>query len=86
MLYDILVDGENLIDDDDEDLLGDDFRGYKQMLLVLQSQQVETGKSFLSEVLVRMFHGKKQGIHSTLSFDSAKFLLGRGEFVVIGWL
>ena len=64
MLYDILVDGENLIDDDDEDLLGDDFRGYKQMLLVLQSQQVETGKSFLSEVLVRMFHGKKQGIHN----------------------
>ena len=54
------------------------------MLLVLQSGQVDTGKSLLAEILVRIFHGRKQGIHSTLSFDGAKPLLGRGEPIAVG--
>ena len=79
---------EDLMDSDDSlsEAPEIEFRGYKQMLLVLQSQQVETGKSFLSEILLRIFHGKKIGLLSTLSFDSAKTLLGNGEPVVIGWL
>ena len=90
LIYNLLVDGQNDEDSDDSDESDNEneqaevFHGYKQMLLVLQSQAVETGKSFLSEILVRIFHGKKQGIHSTLTFDSAKNLLGKGEPVVIG--
>ena len=91
LLYNVLVDGasaEDIVDSDDSlsEAPEIEFRGYKQMLLVLQSQQVETGKSFMSEVLLRIFHGKKIGLLSTLSFDSAKTLLGNGEPVVIGWL
>ena len=88
LLYNILVDGGEPLgnldesDDDIEEPLAE-FRGYKQMLLVLQSKQVETGKSLLSELLLRIFHGKKTGLQSTVSFDSAKVLLGKGEPVVI---
>ena len=88
LLYNILVDsGEDLGDMEDSDDENDDqveeFRGYKQLLLVLQSKQVETGKSLLSEVLLRIFHGRKTGLQSTVSFDSAKVLLGKGDPVVI---
>ena len=38
-----------------------------------------------AEAVLRIFHGTKTGKHSTLSFESAKSLLGRGEPVVIGW-
>ena len=88
-MYNLLVDGgcdESGDEEEEDDATNDtvaEFSGYKQMMLVLQSQAVETGKSFLSEILVRIFHGKKMGVHSTLSFDSAKSLLGRGEPVVI---
>ena len=70
-------------DSDDEGDGEEDFHGYKQMLLVLQSKQVETGKSLLSEILLRIFHGRKTGLLSTVSFDSAKWLLGKGSPVVI---
>lgn len=62
----------------------EEFVGFKQMMLVLQSGEVETGKSFLSDVLLRIFYGGKHVKHSTLSFDSAKSLLGKGEPVIIG--
>ena len=71
-------------DDSDSEDQEVEFRGYKQMLLVLQSTEVETGKSFLSEIVTRLFHGKKTGILSTISFNSAKTLLGNGEPIVIG--
>jgi hypothetical protein len=88
LLYNILVDGEdcNTQEAELEETDEEEFRGYKQMLLVLQSGEVETGKSFLAEILLRIFHGRKHAIHSTLSFESAKSLLGKGEPVVIGWL
>ena len=90
LIYNLLVDGEQSEYSDDSDASdgemdqNDGFRGYKQMMVILQSQAVETGKSFFSEVLVRMFHGRKHGIFSTISFDSAKKLLGKGEPVIIG--
>jgi len=88
LLYNAVVDGEdcaqeNLDNGEENDPDDAGFHGHKQMLLVLQSNEVETGKSFISELLVRIFHGKKTGIFSTISFDSAKVLLGRGEPVVI---
>jgi plasmid replication initiation protein len=51
LIYNILVDGgrgEEMEDTDDSDSEDQEveFRGYKQMLLVLQSTEVETGKSF----------------------------------------
>ena len=58
--------------------------GYKQMILVLQSQCVETGKSFFCDILSRLFHCSKRNIHSVLSFESAKMLLSRGDPVIIG--
>ena len=93
--YNILVDGstgENYGDSDDGD--SDDgeneqeaeFRGYKQLLLVLQSTQVETGKSLLADIATRILHGRKTELKSTISFNCAKSLLGRGEPVVIGGL
>ena len=89
LLYNAVVDGEDSAQDNldiEEEIDHGDagFHGHKQMMLVLQSNEVETGKSFISELLVRIFHGKKTGIFSTISFDSAKVLLGRGEPVVIG--
>ena len=85
LLYNILVDaGDEGLDDLEDDTMTPTMRGYKQMLLVLQSPGVDTGKSFLSETLVRIFHGRKQGIFSTVSFDGIKPVLGRGEPVVIG--
>ena len=93
LIYGLLVDGEQNEDvdssDDEADVAmqeNDFFRGYKQMILILQSETVETGKSFLSEMLARMFHGSKHGISSTISFDSARKLLGKGEPVIIGKL
>ena len=91
LLYNILVDSsgedENMDDSEDSDNgeapNTEEFRGYKQMLLILRSKSVETGKSFLAELLLRMYHGKKRTLHSTLSFDSAKVLLGKGEPIVI---
>ena len=88
LIYNLLVDGE-MEDEDEVDLLesgdnGDKFRGYKQMILVLHSEHVETGKSFLCEVLARLFYGSKHGICSIISFDSARKLLGNGEPVIIG--
>ena len=86
--YNLVVDGEREEDEEensDNDNEEDCFlQGYKQMILILQSGTVETGKSFLCEVLARMFHGKKHGICSTISFDSARKLLGNGEPVIIG--
>ena len=89
LLYNILVDGgsseEGIDNSDSEDESNCDsrLRGYKQMLLVLRSQAVETGKSFIAEILLRLYHGKKTTLHSSLSFDSAKVLLGKGEPIVI---
>ena len=90
LIYNILVDGQDSSEDmDDSDDGGDtasspqEFRGYKQMLLVLSSQAVETGKSFLADLFLRIYHGKKRSLHSTLSFDSAKVLLSQGEPIVI---
>ena len=83
LLYNILVDGEDCDTDDQEPDDSSDI-GYKQMLLVLQSTEVETGKSFLADLILRIFHGVKTSKHATLSFESAKTLLGRGEPVVIG--
>lgn len=84
LLYNILIDeqgtGDYDIDQDEDEVM----HGYKQMLLVLQSQSVETGKSFFCELLSRIFHGKKRNIHSILSFESAKHLLSKGEPVIIG--
>ena len=89
ILYNCLVDGQdtNMQDEgneDDDAADEEEFVGYKQMMLVLQSGEVETGKSFLSDVLLRIFYGVKHVKHSTLSFDSAKSLLGKGEPVIIG--
>ena len=53
----------------------------KQMIIILQSLCVETG--FFCELLSRLFHGRKQDIHS---FESAKVLLSKGEPVIIGKL
>lgn len=93
LLYNILVDGdrEGPLDESDDEDGGpneDDitFHGYKQMILVLNSQEVETGKSFLAEVLLRIFHGRKIGLNSTISFDSSKEFLKKGEPIVIGGL
>lgn len=93
LLYNILVDGDrdgppgdDSEDSEDENADAEDqitFKGYKQMILILHSQAVETGKSFLAEILLRLFHGRKVGLHSTLSFDSAKILLKQGEVIVI---
>jgi len=90
LLYNCLVDGsgedENMDDEDSDNGEApntEEFRGYKQMLLVLRSKSVETGKSFLSELLLRIYHRKKRTLHSTLSFDSAKVLMGKGEPIVI---
>ena len=93
--YNLLVDDEepeNADSDSDEDTDGKDetkaetVTGYKQMIIILQSQCVETGKSFFCELLSRLFHGRKQDIHSVLSFESAKVLLSKGEPVIIGKL
>ena len=74
-------------DDSDKERDMEDFpRGYKQMMLVLHSHETETGKSLLAEILLRIFHGRKQGLHSVLSFDSAKTLFSKGEPIVIGSL
>lgn len=86
LIYPLLVDGEQNEDDESSDGNSAIFRGYKQMILVLQSETVETGKSFLCEVLARIFYGSKHGICSTVSFDSARRLLGKGEPVIIGEL
>jgi len=90
LCYNLLVDGttgENCGDSDDDDSDGveqeAEFRGYKQLLLVLQSNQVETGKSLLADIVTRIFHGRKTELKSTISFNCAKSLLGRGEPVVI---
>ena len=94
LIYNLLVDGDCDDEDEDEDEVMSDseisesmhrvkFMGYKQMMIILQSEAVETGKSFISELLVRIFHGKKAGIHSILSFDSAKSLIGKAEPVII---
>ena len=88
LLYNLLVDGgsdnlEDSSDSDEENEEGNSFRGYKQMLLILQSQGTDTGKSFLSEVLATIFHGKKYGIQSTLSFDVARGFLCKGEPIII---
>lgn len=89
LLYNILVDGDregpNSDSDDEDDLAQNEinFKGYKQMILILNSQEVETGKSFLAEILLRIFHGRKVGLHSTLSFESAKNCLRTGEPIVI---
>jgi len=82
LLYNLLIDEESNRDDepDEEDIM----HGYRQMILVLQSQSVETGKSFFCELMSRIFHGKKKNIHSILSFDSAKLLLSLGDPVIIG--
>ena len=85
LLYNVLVDGDsNISGEENEEDGADGLRGYKQLLLVLQSSECETGKSFLSDVLLRIFYGYKHAKHSTVSFDSAKVLLGNGEPVVIG--
>ena len=87
MLYNLLVDDEDAEGDESDTEESDDMthnRGYKQMMLILQSHCVETGKSFFSEILARIYHGKKQGINSLLSFEGAKVLLSKGEPVIIG--
>ena len=89
LLYNILVDGDREVpseDSEDENATVDDivFRGYKQMVLILNSQECETGKSFLAELMLRMYHGRKVAANSTLSFDSSKELLRKGEPIVIG--
>ena len=86
--YNALADGEDCNmekEDDDGGVEAEEFSGFKQMLLLFQSSEVETGKSFLADIVLRIFHGTKTSKHSTLSFESAKALLGRGEPVVIGW-
>ena len=82
LLYNLLIDEENKDADweNEEDVM----HGYKQMILVLQSRCVETGKSFFSELLSRIFHGRKQNIHSVLTFESAKILLSKGDPIIIG--
>ena len=86
--YNLLVDGERDGEPDDSedeaDEVVDQFRGYKQCILILNSQEVETGKSFLAELLLRIYHGRKVAANSTLSFDSAKEFLRKGEPIVIG--
>ena len=77
---------DNNDSDDESDSENDDLSGYKQMILILQSQCVETGKSFFCELLSRIFHGRKQDIHSVLSFESAKVMLSKGQPVIIGKL
>ena len=73
------------LDDDDSDNEDQEHLvGYKQMLVCLQSTEVETDKSFLSELATRLFYGKKQEILSTISFNSAKTMLGNGEPIIIG--
>ena len=88
LLYNVLIDDECSMEDshdsDEENNEREVVVGYKQMILVLQSQCVETGKSFFCELLSRMYHGKKQDIYSVLSFESAKWLLSKGEPVIIG--
>ena len=79
MLYNVLVDEESTDLNEETEL-----HGYKQMILILQSRCVETGKSFFSELLSRIYHGKKQNIHSVLSFESAKALLSKGDPIIIG--
>ena len=89
MLYNLLVDDEDAEGDESDTEESDDMthnHGYKQMMLILQSHCVETGKSFFSEILARIYHGKKQGINSLLSFEGAKVLLSKGEPVIIGML
>ena len=87
-IYNLLVDnsGDNLEDTDDDSDTDDqvDLVGYKQILVCLQSTEVETGKSFLSEIATRLFYGKKKEILSTISFNSAKTMLGHGEPIIIG--
>jgi len=89
LLYNILVDGERELQTEEsedervtsaEDII---FSGYKQMVLVLNSQQVETGKSFMAEMLLRIFYGRKVGANGTLSFDSSKEFFRKGEPVVV---
>ena len=89
--YNCLVDGstsessgDSEDDSDDDNNQDAEVRGYKQLLVVLQSTQVETGKSLLADIASRIFHGKKVGLNSTISFNCAKTLLGRGEPVLIG--
>ena len=89
LLYPLLVDGNRegpMDESDDENGLGNEINcnGYKQMVLLLNSRAVETGKSFLAEVLLRIYHGYKTGLNSTISFDSSKELLKKGETIVIG--
>lgn len=87
LLYNLLIDDESTSNEEnDSDGESEDYytNGYKQMILVLQSQCVETGKSFFCEILSRLFHGRKKDIHSVLSFESAKLLLTRGDPVIIG--
>ena len=84
-MYNLLIDEESLDNSDfDMDEESEISHGYKQMILVLQSQCVETGKSFFFEILSRLFHGIKRNIHSVLRFESAKMLLSRGDPVIIG--
>ena len=90
LLYNLFVDGdrEGGSEDSDEEVGPTDqavvFRGYKQMILIINSQQVETGKSFLADLLLRIFHGRKVGLNSTISFDSCKEFLRKGEPIVVG--
>ena len=84
-MYNLLIDEESLDNSDfDMDEESEISHGYKQMILVLQSQCVETGKSFFFEILSRLFHCTKRNIHSVLSFESAKMLLSRSDPVIIG--
>jgi len=86
LCYNLMVDEDqqDINDADTEsESESDDLMGYKQLILVLQSQCVETGKSFFCELLSRIFHGRKQDIHSVLSFESAKVMLSKGQPVII---
>ena len=89
LCYNLMVDEdqqENGASDTGSESENDDLRGYEQLILILQSQCVETGKSFFCELLSRIFHGRKQDIHSVLSFESAKVMLSKGQPVIIGKL
>ena len=89
LAYNILVDGSSGNDDEDSEdedsvAAGAELVGYKQLLLVLQSNEVETGKSLLANIASRIFHGKKVELMSTISFNNARTMLGRGEPIIIG--
>ena len=92
LCYNVLVDGEREVQtdesEDETEIAAEDiiFSGYKQMMLIINSQEVETGKSFMAEMLLRIYHGRKVGANGTLSFDSCKEFLRKGEPIVVGKL